>query len=137
MKKTVLFLTLIILGFVAQMNAQTVYVTSKGEKYHQKDCQYLKGADVKSMSLADAKSKGLVACSVCFGADKAKSDASKVTTNVKTNAAVKSEKVKTDVAKESTKVKADADKKVEKADAKKDAAKAKAKKAVEDPKKQK
>jgi hypothetical protein len=64
------------------LQAQTVYVTAHGKNYHQKDCQYLKGASSTAMGLADAKEKGYSACSVCFAENNAKAGVRKESVRV-------------------------------------------------------
>lgn len=46
-----------------QLQAQTVYVTKTGGKYHKESCRYSKTG--WSSGLAAAKKKGLTACLVC------------------------------------------------------------------------
>lgn len=43
---------------------QLVYITEKGNKYHRKDCKYLKG-NYRSISLKKVKEKGYEPCLVC------------------------------------------------------------------------
>lgn len=44
----------------------TVYVTSKGEKYHRASCRYVKGkTNVEPMTVEEAIADGKDACSVC------------------------------------------------------------------------
>lgn len=45
-------------------DAQTVYVTKTGKKYHKENCRYLKHSKY-SISLEDAKKKYYTACAVC------------------------------------------------------------------------
>lgn len=52
------------------VNAQTVYVTEKGKKYHAKNCELAKTGKT-GMELKDAKAKGYGPCAHC------KSEASK------------------------------------------------------------
>lgn len=42
----------------------TVYGTKTGHKYHRAGCRFLKKSKI-SMTLAEAKKKGLTPCSVC------------------------------------------------------------------------
>jgi hypothetical protein len=67
MKKLILGITFafLILGVSSSLQAQTVYVTKGGDKYHKQNCQFAKNAT--AMSRADAEKKGLKPCSVCFG----------------------------------------------------------------------
>lgn len=44
--------------------AQTVYITKSGEKYHRESCQYLRKSKIAT-TLADAKVRGYIPCSVC------------------------------------------------------------------------
>ena len=46
------------------LNAQTVYVTDKGKKYHAKNCDLVKTGK-KGMELAAAKKAGFGACGHC------------------------------------------------------------------------
>ncbi|SHJ95069.1 Metal-dependent hydrolase, beta-lactamase superfamily II [Anaerocolumna jejuensis DSM 15929] len=48
----------------ADNSGRLVYVTEKGNKYHRKDCKYLKG-NYRSFSLKKAKEEGYEPCSVC------------------------------------------------------------------------
>ncbi|MFD2568580.1 hypothetical protein [Pseudotenacibaculum haliotis] len=65
--KLITLITLFI--FTSQIEAQTkkqeVYRTSKGEKYHKKDCTIIKKKDTLKIAIKEAKKKGLVACKVC------------------------------------------------------------------------
>jgi len=45
-------------------NAQTVYVTRTGEKYHTGGCRYLHSSKIQT-TLAEAKADGYDACKVC------------------------------------------------------------------------
>jgi hypothetical protein len=44
--------------------AQTVYITRSGKKYHSDGCRYLTASKI-AISLKDAKAKGYTACKVC------------------------------------------------------------------------
>lgn len=59
---------LIILFFVSvfafKVNAQTVYVTDNGKKFHKKNCDLAKTGK-KGIELADAKKQGYEACKAC------------------------------------------------------------------------
>lgn len=60
-------------------DAQTVYATEKGKKYHKKNCTVVNEGK-KGIELAEAKKLGLEACSVCkpdSPADKPKTPAKK------------------------------------------------------------
>lgn len=62
MKKALLTLvTILVLAIATQ--AQTVYITRTGAKYHRGDCRYLHSSKIKT-TLADAK-LSYTACSVC------------------------------------------------------------------------
>ncbi|MDF2454389.1 MAG: hypothetical protein K0R51_382 [Cytophagaceae bacterium] len=52
----------IVLNFSSQ--AQTVYVTEGGKKYHMKNCSVV-STGKKGIELSDAKKKGYSACAVC------------------------------------------------------------------------
>ena len=64
MKKQLLFLTLIFSLIFCNVFAQAVYVTKTGKKYHTENCRYLSKSSY-SMSLANARTSGYDACSVC------------------------------------------------------------------------
>lgn len=61
MKRHVLLFILLLITVVSQ--AQTVYKTRTGEKYHVQSCRYLKSSF--ETTVAQAKAEGLTACSVC------------------------------------------------------------------------
>ncbi|MEB2787236.1 hypothetical protein [Algoriphagus persicinus] len=46
-----------------QLQAQTVFITQTGAKYHKESCRYAKTA--WAASLTEAKKKGLTACLIC------------------------------------------------------------------------
>lgn len=48
----------------AVTNGTTVHITKTGEKYHRSGCRYLRQSDI-TVSLNEAKSRGLTPCSVC------------------------------------------------------------------------
>ncbi len=52
----------IAINFTAQ--AQTVYVTDGGKKYHMKNCSVV-STGKKGLELSEAKKKGYSACAVC------------------------------------------------------------------------
>ncbi len=52
------------IAFVSNTNAQTVYTTKTGEKYHKNSCKYLKYSK-KEITLKKAKLLGYSACAVC------------------------------------------------------------------------
>ncbi|MBN7817791.1 hypothetical protein [Algoriphagus pacificus] len=56
-----LFTALFIL--IAQLQAQAVYITKTGAKYHKETCRYAKTG--RAATLTEAKKKGLTACLVC------------------------------------------------------------------------
>ena len=64
MKSLNILLFIIGLAFSLQMNAQTVYTTKTGEKYHTKICHYLKFSK-KEITLEKAIELGYKACKVC------------------------------------------------------------------------
>ena len=49
--------------FAVQLQAQTVFITKTGVKYHKESCRYAKTG--WAATLTDAKKKGLTACLVC------------------------------------------------------------------------
>jgi micrococcal nuclease len=49
---------------LTQNNAETVYVTRTGKRYHRANCRYLATSRI-SMSLKDAQAKGYTACKAC------------------------------------------------------------------------
>lgn len=49
---------------LTQTEAQTVYITKTGSKYHTANCRYLKYSQFP-ISLKEAKQKGYTPCSVC------------------------------------------------------------------------
>jgi hypothetical protein len=59
-----LLLSIIIWACSSVGEAQTVYVTKTGTKYHRESCHYLKYSKY-AISLADAKKKSYEACKVC------------------------------------------------------------------------
>lgn len=61
MKKHILLSLFILFAVVCQ--AQTVYKTKTGSKYHLKSCHYLKSSF--ETTVAQAQAEGLTACSVC------------------------------------------------------------------------
>lgn len=64
MKNLILILTLLCLFTLGKMQAQTVYVTPSGKKYHAKNCEVAKTGK-KGMELAEAKKQGYEACKIC------------------------------------------------------------------------
>lgn len=63
MKKSII-ITMFICVFYSKTNAQTVYVTENGKKYHAKNCQLAKTGK-KGLSLTEALQNGYEACKNC------------------------------------------------------------------------
>ncbi len=63
MKKILTISFLLLAGLAIKGNAQTVYASSKGEKYHTADCKL--SGDAGAMTLAEAKKEGKTACAMC------------------------------------------------------------------------
>jgi hypothetical protein len=61
--KKILLTFFAVLVLVVAVQAQTVYITRTGTKYHRSDCRYLHSSKI-STTLADAK-LNYTACSVC------------------------------------------------------------------------
>jgi hypothetical protein len=61
MKRHLLLFLFILIAFASQ--AQTVYKTKTGSKYHIQSCSYLKSSF--ETTVAKAQAEGLTACSVC------------------------------------------------------------------------
>ena len=59
-----IILTFFALLTICIANAQTVYITKTGAKYHKESCSYLKYSKI-AISLKDAQAKGYTACKVC------------------------------------------------------------------------
>ena len=59
----IFLLSFFLMSFSSEVEAQTVYVTKTGKKYHRESCRYAKTG--WASSLADAKKRGLTACLVC------------------------------------------------------------------------
>lgn len=57
------FLFISFLLLAAQLQAQTVYITKTGKKYHKESCHYAKTGG--NSDLAAVKKKGLTACLIC------------------------------------------------------------------------
>lgn len=55
---------IVFLFFSISLFSQTVYKTPSGQKYHTSTCRYVKNVS-NSLSLTEAKSNGLSACSQC------------------------------------------------------------------------
>jgi hypothetical protein len=62
LQRWILLLTLILAACTSE--AQTVYVTRTGAKYHNGSCSYLRQSKI-SIDLKKAKEQGYTACSVC------------------------------------------------------------------------
>lgn len=69
MKVKFLLGAIILLICAAYSNAQTVYITKTGKKYHREDCRYLRYSSY-AISLTDAKGRGYAACLVCAPPEK-------------------------------------------------------------------
>lgn len=52
-----------LMSFSSEAEAQTVFVTKTGKKYHRESCRYAKTG--WASSLVEAKKRGLTACLVC------------------------------------------------------------------------
>jgi hypothetical protein len=63
MKKFIIVLFFLMAGLAVKSNAQTVYASPKGEKYHTADCKL--SGDADGMTLAAAKKAGKTACAMC------------------------------------------------------------------------
>jgi hypothetical protein len=64
LQKFILVFALILFSGIMNLNAQTVYVTEKGKKYHAKNCDLVKSGK-KGMELAAAKKAGFGPCGHC------------------------------------------------------------------------
>ncbi|MFN3405732.1 MAG: hypothetical protein ACK40G_16670 [Cytophagaceae bacterium] len=60
---------LVFVVFAQLVNAQTVYVTENGKKYHKKNCSIVKEGK-KGTELKEAKANGYEPCKVCYGETK-------------------------------------------------------------------
>ncbi|WP_051053026.1 hypothetical protein [Fulvivirga imtechensis] len=60
---------------LTRTEAQTVYVTKTGSKYHKADCRYLKYSK-SSIKLSEAMERGYTPCSVCRPSSTATKEAS-------------------------------------------------------------
>ncbi|MDZ4714005.1 MAG: hypothetical protein SH819_00925 [Cytophagales bacterium] len=63
MNKLIVILIALCLGLATRSQAQTVYSSEKGEKYHTADCRL--SGDASETTLVDAKKKGKGACGMC------------------------------------------------------------------------
>ena len=59
-----IILTFFALLIICIVQAQTVYITKTGAKYHKETCSYLKYSKI-AISLKDAQDQGYTACKVC------------------------------------------------------------------------
>jgi len=59
-----LFFVLLFVCFQASAFSQTVFISSKGKKYHVENCKIL-GEDKKGVSVEEAKKQGYKACRKC------------------------------------------------------------------------
>lgn len=62
MKRKLLVFYFLLVAVAIQ--AQTVYVTKSGKKYHEENCRYLSNTSY-SLNLVEATEKGYTACSIC------------------------------------------------------------------------
>ena len=62
MRRIISLLAIVIMTL--SLNAQTVYITKTGTKYHRSECRYLSQSKI-SVSLSEAKDRGYGPCSVC------------------------------------------------------------------------
>lgn len=63
MKEILIVFFMLMVGFAFKGNAQTVYASAKGEKYHTADCKL--SGDADGMTLDAAKKAGKGPCGVC------------------------------------------------------------------------
>jgi len=70
MKIKLLFLGILWLACSAYSQAQTVYITRTGHKYHRQNCRYLRYSSYP-ISTSEAKERGYTACLVCSPAKEA------------------------------------------------------------------
>jgi len=64
MKKHILWIGFFLSLLITHLNAQTVFITKTGEKYHTNDCRHLSNSR-SSIELNEALNKGYEACKVC------------------------------------------------------------------------
>lgn len=64
LKKIASFFLLFFLLGAAKLQAQTVYITESGKKYHAKNCSIVKTGK-KGIELAEAKKQGYEPCKGC------------------------------------------------------------------------
>ncbi|MBL6446096.1 hypothetical protein JMN32_07245 [Fulvivirga sp. 29W222] len=62
--KYLMLLTVLTILFVKTADAQAVYITKTGSKYHDETCQYLSHSKYP-IALIDAKERGYEPCKVC------------------------------------------------------------------------
>ncbi len=67
MKKILVIVFFLMAGLAVKTNAQTVYASAKGEKYHTADCKL--SGDANAITLAEAKKAGKSSCAVCKADD--------------------------------------------------------------------
>jgi hypothetical protein len=64
MKKIILFIGILLTCLFQSIDAQTVYITDTGVKYHSENCRFLNKSKT-AINLSDAKNKGYEACKIC------------------------------------------------------------------------
>lgn len=64
MKKHLFVVAFLLFVLAGKLNAQTVYITDSGKKYHAKNCSVAKTGK-KGIALKDAKKDGYDPCKVC------------------------------------------------------------------------
>jgi hypothetical protein len=64
MRALKIFFFIILVAVITNVTAQTVYITKTGEKYHKKDCRYLKYSKTE-IKLKEAIARAYEACKVC------------------------------------------------------------------------
>ncbi|UOB19349.1 hypothetical protein [Abyssalbus ytuae] len=74
-KSRIIIISLIFIGFISGLTAQTVYITKTGEKYHTATCRYLKYSKIE-IELEKALELGYEPCLVCKPAQNTKDDTS-------------------------------------------------------------
>jgi hypothetical protein len=73
----IVVLLLLIACSAPKSDAQTVYITATGKKYHRESCQYLRKSKYE-IGMKEAIDRGLTACSVCSpGGLKAKKESAR------------------------------------------------------------
>ena len=67
---TLLLATAMVAQGAQQTTQSNVYATAHGKKYHtHKECQYIKGRDIQTITLDKAKAKDLTKCARCENKD--------------------------------------------------------------------